>query len=71
MGEKMSEVHIPKTYHFQGLEVSKPSCYKSLNSSSTNPNLCISDEYDQPNEPNKKDSYKSLLDQLKNLFIVN
>lgn len=63
----MSEVITPKTYHFQGLEVSKPSGYKSLNSSSTNPDLCIPD--DDP-EPHRKDSYQSLLSQLKNLFIV-
>ena len=59
----MSEVITPKTYHFQGLEVSKPSSYKSLNSSSTNPNLCKSyKDHDNSN-------YQSLMTQIKNLFV--
>ena len=59
----MSEV---RTYTFQGLEVSKPSSYKSLNSSSVDPNL----SFEQHDQHNENTVYNSLIDQF-NFFLLN
>ena len=59
----------PKTYQFQGLEVSKPTAYKSLNSSSA-----IYESTFQNNENDTHEHhaiYTSLISQLSKLFLIS
>lgn len=62
-----STINKPRTHHFQGLEVSKPSAYKSLNASSS---LHNSDDTTDEQEHEHHAVYTSLINKLSKLFVI-